>query len=149
MKKLPSVLTLAVLASIASVFCIGQTSTFPPNTFTGLKVATLGSGNSTQTLDIQDTGNPGTDFFLRNQIGTLQCVNSSFGAILCTIDQTGNATFTSLNVTSGAFAVKSTVAFTNGAAAAAGTLGNAPTAGNPTKWIPISDNGTTRYIPAW
>lgn len=41
------------------------------------------------------------------------------------------------------------VALTNGAAAAVGTLGNAPTAGNPTKWIPISDNGTTRYIPAW
>lgn len=39
--------------------------------------------------------------------------------------------------------------FTNGAAAAAGTLANAPVAGNPTKWIPINDNGTTRYIPAW
>ena len=39
--------------------------------------------------------------------------------------------------------------FTNGAAAAAGTLTNAPAAGNPTKWIPIDDNGTTRHIPAW
>ena len=38
---------------------------------------------------------------------------------------------------------------TNGAGAAVGTLGNAPTAGNPTKWIPIDDNGTTRYIPTW
>jgi len=43
----------------------------------------------------------------------------------------------------------SSVAFTNGAAAAARTLTNAPTAGNPTKWVPIVDNGTTRYIPAW
>jgi hypothetical protein len=42
-----------------------------------------------------------------------------------------------------------TTALTNGAAAATGTLTNAPTAGNPTKWIPINDNGTTRYIPAW
>ena len=41
------------------------------------------------------------------------------------------------------------VALTNGAAAAAGTLTNAPVAGNPTKWIPINDNGTVRYIPAW
>lgn len=40
-------------------------------------------------------------------------------------------------------------AFTNGAGAAAGTLANAPVAGDPTKWIPINDNGTTRYIPAW
>lgn len=41
------------------------------------------------------------------------------------------------------------VALTNGAAANTGTLTNAPAAGNPTKWIPINDNGTTRYIPAW
>lgn len=40
-------------------------------------------------------------------------------------------------------------AFTNGAAAQVGTLTNAPAAGDPTKWIPVDDNGTTRYIPAW
>ena len=40
-------------------------------------------------------------------------------------------------------------AFDNGAGASAGTLTNSPSAGNPTKWIPINDNGTTRYIPAW
>lgn len=43
----------------------------------------------------------------------------------------------------------SSVTLANGAAAGAGTLTNAPTAGNPTKWVPINDNGTTRYIPAW
>lgn len=37
----------------------------------------------------------------------------------------------------------------DGSAAAIGTLTNAPAAGNPTKWIQIDDNGTTRYIPAW
>jgi hypothetical protein len=37
----------------------------------------------------------------------------------------------------------------NGAGAGAGTLTNAPAAGDPTKWIPIDDNGTTRYVPAW
>lgn len=41
------------------------------------------------------------------------------------------------------------VTLNNGAGAGAGTLTNAPAAGNPTKWIPINDNGTTRYIPAW
>lgn len=40
-------------------------------------------------------------------------------------------------------------ALTNNAAASIGTLTNAPTAGNPTKWIPINDNGTIRNIPAW
>jgi len=39
--------------------------------------------------------------------------------------------------------------FTNGAAASSGTLTNAPAAGNPTKWVPINDNGTTRYVPTW
>src|SRR6185369_7084103 len=42
--------------------------------------------------------------------------------------------------------IDSNVGLTNGAAAALGTLANAPTAGNPTKWIPINDNGTTRYV---
>lgn len=45
--------------------------------------------------------------------------------------------------------IRTYTAFTNGAGAGAGTLLNAPAAGNPTKWIPINDNGTTRYIPAW
>ncbi len=40
-------------------------------------------------------------------------------------------------------------ALTNGAAAQVATMTNGPTAGNPTKWIPIVDNGTTRYFPAW
>lgn len=45
--------------------------------------------------------------------------------------------------------LKTTTAFNNGAGASVGTLTNAPAATNPTKWIPIDDNGTTRYIPAW
>lgn len=45
--------------------------------------------------------------------------------------------------------ITSTVALTDGAGASAGTITNAPSVGNPTKWIPINDNGTTRYIPAW
>lgn len=43
----------------------------------------------------------------------------------------------------------SSQALADGAATALGTLTNAPTAGNPTKWVAIDDNGTTRYIPAW
>lgn len=41
------------------------------------------------------------------------------------------------------------VNMTDGAAASLGTLTNAPAVGDPTKWIPFDDNGTTRYIPAW
>lgn len=50
---------------------------------------------------------------------------------------------------SASFLMRNKTSWSNGAAASAGTLANAPAAGNPTKWIPIDDNGTTRYIPAW
>ena len=46
-------------------------------------------------------------------------------------------------------ALTSTATWTSGAGSSAGTLTNAPSVGNPTSWIPINDNGTTRYIPAW
>lgn len=45
--------------------------------------------------------------------------------------------------------LETTATLTNGAAAAAGTLTNAPATGNPTKWVAINDNGITRYIPTW
>lgn len=38
---------------------------------------------------------------------------------------------------------------TNGAAAGAGTITNAPSAGNPAYWLKIKIAGTTHYIPAW
>jgi len=38
---------------------------------------------------------------------------------------------------------------TSGAAAAVGTLNNAPAAGNPTFWLPVDIAGTVRYIPCW
>lgn len=54
-----------------------------------------------------------------------------------------------LVISSGTVMMRSSAAMTDGAAAQAGTLLNAPTVGNPTKWIPFDDNGTTRFIPAW
>lgn len=50
---------------------------------------------------------------------------------------------------SASFLMRTKTTWNNGAAAGAGTITNAPAAGNPTKWVPIDDNGTTRYIPAW
>lgn len=45
--------------------------------------------------------------------------------------------------------LRSSETLANGAAGNAGTLTNAPVAGDPTKWVSIDDNGTTRYLPAW
>lgn len=38
---------------------------------------------------------------------------------------------------------------TDGAGAATGTLTNAPSAGNPDKWIPLNSDGTQYWVPAW
>lgn len=81
--------------------------------------------------------------------GALQVVNDAETAVIAALSDAG-ALSLSGGITTGSATLHSTsVALTDGAAAAAGTLTNAPAAGNPTKWIPINDNGTTRYIPAW
>lgn len=54
-----------------------------------------------------------------------------------------------LYTTNAAQLIRCQISLNNGAGAGAGTITNAPAAGNPTKWVPIDDNGTTRYIPAW
>lgn len=84
----------------------------------------------------------------RNGSGVDIYVNSA-GTLGLRITSTGAGTFAA-GITTGSTTLHTTsVALTNGAAAAAGTLTNAPTAGNPTKWAPVNDNGTIRYIPMW
>ena len=64
-----------------------------------------------------------------------------------TIAQTGLMTVTP-GATNGELLATS-AALTSGAGSSAGTLTNAPSVGNPTKWIKINDNGTIRSVPAW
>ncbi len=54
-----------------------------------------------------------------------------------------------LKTTGATFALQTATTLTDNAAAQVATMTNGPAAGNPTKWIAINDNGTTRYIPAW
>lgn len=76
--------------------------------------------------------------------GAKNLINALVGAsVKFKVDNTG------LITTGSATLIASNVALTNNAGASAGTLTNAPAVGNPTKWIPINDNGTTRNIPAW
>lgn len=65
-------------------------------------------------------------------------------------DDSADAAITALRLTSsdGNLAASS-AAYASNPGAQVATLTNGPTAGNPTKWIPINDNGTTRNIPAW
>lgn len=61
----------------------------------------------------------------------------------------GSLKLTNVFTNNPTFVIRTNTTLTDGAAAALGTLLNAPAAGNPTKWIGIDDNGTTRFIPAW
>jgi len=70
------------------------------------------------------------------------------GGVLHWVDSAGTNTQLSMTA-AGQLAGNSITAYTNNAAANAGTLTNAPAIGNPTKWIPINDAGTIRNIPAW
>lgn len=79
---------------------------------------------------------------------TLDYGGTSTAAISVPITS-GQITFGGGLTIPGGTLITTNTALTNGAAAEAGTLTNAPAAGNPSKWIPINDNGTTRYIPAW
>lgn len=47
------------------------------------------------------------------------------------------------------FFLRSFVAITGGGTANVPTLTAGPVSGNPTKWLPYDDNGTTRYVPSW
>ena len=54
-----------------------------------------------------------------------------------------------LNLPGGSYLLSTTSGLTNGSGGFSGTLTNAPDQGNPSKWIAINDNGTSRYIPTW
>jgi hypothetical protein len=78
------------------------------------------------------------------------CATGNAGTPPGTFTQVFRIDLTAGLVTFGSATLLATnIALTNNAAAQAATMTNGPTAGNPTKWIPINDNGTIRNIPAW
>ncbi len=100
-------------------------------------IAFMSSPDFTMQLSLADAGN--------GSVGTLGDIGALGNNTLLVVDDVANRVFTT-NFTE---IIGTTTAYTNNAAAAAATLLNAPVAGNPTKWIPINDNGTIRNIPAW
>lgn len=137
-----------------------------PNTGAFTTLATNGTGNSNLGTDSTNSGvnfrgansgvgggafwavkNGGANILVG---GNKSAING--GAYDATPYIFGSATIefsVGIKVLGGAVFLSTSSALTNGAAAAAATLLNAPVAGNPTKWIAINDNGTVRYIPAW
>lgn len=104
-----------------------------------------GGAGSARNIDVVVGGVRKLDFGITTaDRWTVNSVLTVVGPIGCT-----DAYITGEIISSNSTLLRTVASLTNGAGAAAGTLTNAPTAGNPTKWIPINDNGTTRYIPAW
>lgn len=107
-----------------------------------------GTGGSGFNLSFED--GVGTVGFLRGLGANIEIVNNTYSGVPFALNASTGALAVTGGITTGSTTFHTTsVALTNGAAAALGTLTNAPVAGNPTKWVPINDNGTTRYIPAW
>lgn len=100
-------------------------------------------------------GNAGSDVELvaRTDAGgnidsPLTIVRAANGAI--TLGGTGNRQVVIAGTAWGAGAASLRFnGLTSGAGANAGTLGNAPSAGNPSFWLPVSIAGAIRYIPCW
>ena len=119
--------------------------------FTGRSILTSGADGN-----IALSNNAGSSFSYLQFGGTsasFPALKRNTNSLECWLaDGSAYASFLAANlyVTNTAFMVRVTGGvWSNGVGAATGTLTNAPTAGNPTKWIPIDDNGTTRHIPAW
>lgn len=147
---------------------IGATT---PNTgvFTTLRVTNEAGGSATQAIFLHDaTGNyafgmgpTSTEGYINYDSGTAGTASFGHrfrvnGTDRLTIDGTNQTTIngkllvnSTVTCPGGATFLTTNTALTNGAGAGAGTITNAPAGGNPTKWIGINDNGTTRYIPAW
>lgn len=104
----------------------------------------------------QGTDTPGADIVFRASIGTGNA--NTKGSIIFatgTPGATGVGGQTAANrlavrTPQGSFsAAVDFLNTTDAAGAAAGTLTNAPTAGDPTRWLPVLIDGVEHYIPCW
>lgn len=142
-------LTIASATNIAtfSAAVVATGSITATGTTAGL-IAIATNGNNH--LAFRNASAPSTDVWV-NYVGGSNTLGWYTSADKMTLTTGGNLTISGL-FTSGA--VGGVLMATNqnlgtGAGVGLGTLTNAPAAGNPTKWIPVNDNGTTRYFPAW
>jgi hypothetical protein len=80
-------------------------------------------------------------------------ITNAAGSITLSLPQaispTSDVGFNSLSTNTPASLIKTTAVLTDYSAAAAGTLLNAPSAGDPAKWLAIDDDGTIRKFPTW
>jgi hypothetical protein len=140
-------------AVTANILTITGTNQFGITTGSGATDSQIVVDAASNNIYLQ-TGDPG----YAGAIGFLQANITPGGdglASIYTQDSTGavsmelRVTKTGVTIVGDTVLLHTGTALADGSAAALGTLTNAPAAGNPSKWIPVDDNGTTRYLPAW
>lgn len=125
------------LANFVSVNGGATGSTIQHNSLGGLQGGKSGEMYHLTAADFSNLTGPGT--------GTGAIVRQDGP----TITGLGSIAAKDLTSSNAAALIHSATSLSSGAGSSTGTLTNAPSAGNPTKWVPIDDNGTTRYVPAW
>ncbi len=101
--------------------------------YTWVPAGTFGDGNGS----LSDTG------LSRISAAVVAVGNGSQG------DFSGALKLTKLTTAEATAILHTSTTITGGTTGNTPTLTAGPVTGNPTKWLPYDDNGTTRYIPAW
>lgn len=151
-------------------FNIGQTRAHASNTAITLQrdMRITGSthsfasagGTITTAATLSVDGGPigGTNATITNSVGihvpTIALSNATNGYGLWVEAPSGAGTINAAARISGAVHLVTNAPFvftnqTGGPGVATGTLTNAPSAGDPDFWLPVSINGTAHWIPAW
>ncbi len=108
-------------------------------------------GSYFATAHVTQTASENIDMIAQARFDEPQITDNLTGSILvgCTVyissaPTEGDANY-SLFIDGGSVRIDGT----DGAGVGAGTITNAPSAGNPDKWIPLNSDGTQYWIPAW
>lgn len=139
-------------ASILLRYTVGGTNVFTltkAGVLNNLGGVNLSSGNisivSAGNIQISNADNSTTALISNSGGAGVNTLALTATTIAVVGNLTVSGSFTSADTTFH----RTSAALANSAAAAVATMTNGPTAGNPTKWVAVNDNGTTRYLPLW
>lgn len=136
-------------AGAASLITLSQNGTAVMVLQAGGALNLPAGGTAATTGDIRLKN--GHQIYFRNSGDTANRLGISFGPsgggsdVITIGENTAGVTLT-LNLPNQGLRINNQ---TSGAGAGAGTLGNAPAAGDPAFWMPINIAGTVRYFPCW
>ena len=112
----------------------------------GANASTLSLSTTNSSVTVNSSGTAAVPMTL-NTGGAPRLTIGSAGGVTLSAVVSGDTLTLGPGPTGSLLATSSALA--NNSGASAGTLTNAPSVGNPTKWIKVNDNGTIRSIPAW